>query len=60
MAELSNKIKNISNVDLPETSQPLVENNNILYNCTECSSLIEVLLISEDKNILLFLKYFSY
>ena len=54
MAELNNKIKNISNVDLPETPQTLAENNNILYNCTECSSLIEVLLISEDKNIIKF------
>ena len=54
MSELNNKIKNISNVDLPETHQPQLENNNILYNCTECSSLIEVLLISEDKNIIKF------
>jgi len=54
MTDLNNKIKNNSNVDLPETPGPLVENKDILYNCTECSSLIEVLLISEDKNIIKF------
>ena len=54
MAEINNKIKNNSNADLPETPETLVENKDILYNCTECSSLIEVLLISEDKNIIKF------
>ena len=46
MAELNNQ--------LTEKAAPLTENKDTLYNCTECSSLIEVLSIDEDKNIIKF------
>ena len=39
------------NIETPET---LTGNKDILYNCTECSSLIEILSINEDKNIIEF------
>jgi len=53
MAELSKIINNNSN-DVSSTSESLVENKNTMYNCTECSSLIELLSINEDKNIIEF------
>ena len=31
-----------------------IENSNIYYNCTECSSLIKILSINEDTNIIEF------
>ena len=46
MAELNNKLQ--------IKTDSLIENKDILYNCTECSSLIEVLSINEDKNIIKF------
>ena len=49
MAEINNKIKNNSS-DALSTK----ENYDTMYNCTECSSLIEILLINEDKNIIKF------
>ena len=53
MAELSKIINNNSN-DVSSTSESLEENKNTMYNCTECSSLIELLSINEDKNIIEF------
>ena len=53
MAEL-NKMININSNDASSTSESLVENKDIMYNCTECSSLIELLSINEDKNIIEF------
>ena len=49
MAEINNKIKNNSSDALTTK-----ENYDTMYNCTECSSLIEILLINEDKNIIKF------
>ena len=54
MADLNNKIENNHNDLSPETPEPLVENNGKFYNCTECSSLIEILSINEDSNIIEF------
>ena len=53
MAEVNSKIKNYSYSAL-STNESLLENYDTMYNCTECSSLIEILLISEDKNIIKF------
>ena len=47
MAELNNNLA-------PESPDSSTENKDILYNCTECSSLIEILSINEDKNIIEF------
>ena len=46
-------IKNLNNTS-PTTPGSSIQNNGILYNCTECSSLIEILSIDEDKNIIEF------
>ena len=54
MTELNNKIKNNSNNISPATSELLLENTDIFYNCTECSSLIEILSINEESNIIEF------
>ena len=35
-------------------TEKLVKNNNIFYNCTKCSSLIEILSISEKNNTIKF------
>ena len=54
MTDFNNKIENcLKNTPL-STPESLIENNDILYNCTECSSLIEILSIDEDKNIIEF------
>ena len=54
MAELNNKFENNHNDLSPETPEPLIDNNVKFYNCTECSSLIEILSINEDNNIIEF------
>ena len=53
MAELNSKINNNYN-DAPTASESLIENKDTMYNCTECSSLIKILSINEDKNIIEF------
>ena len=53
MAELNNMINNNSN-DAASTPESLIKNKDTMFNCTECSSLIELLSISEDKNIIEF------
>ena len=53
MADLG-KTENNANHTPYVTSDTLTENKDILYNCTECSSLIEVLSINEDRNIIEF------
>ena len=47
MEELNNNL-------IPETPNTSTKNKDILYNCTECSSLIEILSINEDENIIQF------
>ena len=44
------------NTDAPPPTTPLagIELSNKLYNCTECSSLIEIISINEDNNIIEF------
>ena len=54
MADSNNNIKNNLNNTPSITPESSIENNNILYNCTECSSLIEIISIDEDKNIIEF------
>ena len=41
-------------LDKAPPTPKLIENNNIYYNCTECASLIEILSINEDRNIIEF------
>ena len=53
MAEINNKIENNSNYASSTTIEPLID-NNIFYNCTECSSLIEIISINEESNIIEF------
>ena len=53
MAEINNKI-NHNSYDAQSIDESLLKNYDIMYNCTECSSLIEILLINEDKNIIKF------
>ena len=43
-----------SDKKIPSIPDSLIENKDIMYNCTECSSLIKILSISEDKNIIEF------
>jgi len=43
-----------SNDAPPVTPRPLNENNDNLYCCSECSSLIEILSINEEENIIEF------
>ena len=38
----------------PQLEQIQSENNNLGYNCPECSSLIEILAINEDNNTIEF------
>ena len=47
---IGNNLNNIASVN-PES---LKATNDIFYNCTECSSLIEILSIDENKNIIEF------
>ena len=59
MTELNNKIENNQNDLSPETPEPLREKNGTVneskfFDCTECSSLIELLSINEDSNIIEF------
>ena len=51
MSEI-NRINNNSNEALPATPEPEIEISNIYYNCTECQSLVEILSINEDRNII--------
>ena len=53
MSEINNKIENNSNHASSTTYEPLID-NNIFYNCKEYSSLIEILSINENKNIIEF------
>ena len=53
MSEINNKIENNSNHASSTTYEPLID-NNIFYNCTKCSSLIEILSINEENNIIEF------
>ena len=39
--------------ETPETIEPEL-NNEIYYNCSECSSLIEIISINENNNIIEF------
>ena len=55
MKDFNNKIENnYLNNTVSSIPEFLIEDNDILYNCTECSSLIEILSIDEDKNIIEF------
>jgi len=54
MTYFNNKIENNLNNTPSGAPDSLIENNEKLYNCTECSSLIEILSIDEDKNIIEF------
>ena len=50
MTDFKNKIEsNLNNIP-SAISKSLEAKNDILYNCTECSSLIEILSIDENKN----------
>ena len=53
MADLSKTENNTNNIPF-STPDTLTENKDILYNCTECSSLIEILSINEDRNLIEF------
>ena len=54
MADLNNKIENNLNNIPSATQESLEAKNDIFYNCTECSSLIDILSIDENKNIIEF------
>ena len=54
MTELNNNIENYSNYTSSSTPQNLTDSNDMLYNCTKCSSLTEILSINEDNNIIEF------
>ena len=54
MTELNSKIETNSNDASLGTPEPLIEDINTFYNCTECSSLIEILSIDEVNNIIEF------
>jgi len=54
MTEINNKSEKNPSHASSTTIEPLIENNNIFYNCTECSSLIEILSINEESNIIEF------
>ena len=54
MTDFKNKIENNLNNIPSAISKSLEAKNDILYNCTECSSLIEILSIDENKNIIEF------
>ena len=49
-----NKIVDYISNDSVQTPQPEIEISNIYYNCTDCSSFIEILSINEEKNIIEF------
>ena len=54
MTDFNNKIGNNLN-SIPSVKQESLQaKNDIFYNCTECSSLIEILSIDENKNIIEF------
>ena len=53
MSEI-NRINDNSNEAPPATPEPEIEISNIYYNCTECQSLVEILSINEDRNIIEF------
>jgi DNA-directed RNA polymerase subunit RPC12/RpoP len=44
----------IENDYIMETKEPELMQEELLYNCTECSSPIEILLINEDECLLNF------
>ena len=50
---LKTPVNDYSN-DAPPTPQSKIEISDINYNCTECSSLIEILSINEDNNCIEF------
>ena len=54
MSELSSLIKNDYSIN--DAPPPTFEtnNNDLYYNCSECSSIIEIISISENNNIIEF------
>ena len=54
MIDFNNKIENNLNNIQSASPESLEVKNDIFYNCTECSSLIEILSIDENKNIIEF------
>ena len=52
--KMNQNIDNNSNDAPPATPQPQIENNDLYYNCSECPSLIEIISINEDNNIIEF------
>ena len=54
MSDMNKNIEINSNDAPPVTPRPLNENNDILYCCSECSSLIEILSINDEENIIEF------
>ena len=52
--EINQNININSNDAPPVTPEPEIEINDLYYNCSECPSLIEILSINEDNNIIEF------
>ena len=54
MTELNNNTENDLNYISVSSSKISLDNNDKFYNCTKCPSLIEILSINEDNNIIEF------